>query len=117
MNFFARGMIKMKCFYCKKNFEGNGIMCPNCRSVGYFVPYVKAHKCQSFHQQEGAQRGHCENYLMCRPLKMALQKKTIFEKNLGYIVCPYPEENLSRIIYGPLTIEDIQLNYPECIDL
>jgi hypothetical protein len=53
---------------------------------------------------------------MCEPIKRALKNEPLIVPNLGHVICPYASSNLSRIIYGEFSQEEIKGNYKECIE-
>ena len=107
----------MICISCKRKIEGEGvtIVCSSCRSIDNFRQYIKADPCKSFRQKKGGEKGECEYCFSCAPMKKALQKQMILSPYLGHKVCPHPEENLRRLIYGEFTLEEIMSNYLEYI--
>jgi len=79
-----------------------------------FYHTSKVHTCQSFVQKIGEQEGACEFYLACEPIKRALKREALINRNLGHVICPYPEINLSR--YMEVAKEQIKAKYPECLE-
>jgi hypothetical protein len=53
---------------------------------------------------------------MCDPIKRALKNEPLIVPNLGHVICPYAYVNLSRVINGEFTQEEIRKNYKECIE-
>ena len=104
----------MKCLICSEKSDDR-LLCSKHIGVDLPLRYLSAHTCHSFKQKEGKMKGFCDHYLLCAPIKKALQNEFIFN-NLGHLICPYASLNLSQAIYGKFTKEEIQNNYPECIE-
>jgi len=79
------------------------------------LKYLTVHNCNSFKQKKGEPQGICEHYLMCAPIKKALIHE-ILMGNIGHVVCPHADMNLSKIVYSEVSEEEIKSNYPECLE-
>ena len=80
------------------------------------LQYLTVHNCNSFKQKEGEPQGICKHYLLCKPIKEALKHEILISSNIGHVVCPYAEMNLSKAIYSEVNEEEIRSNYPECLE-
>lgn len=105
----------MKCLICGEK-TNNKLLCGKHTSVEHCLLYLTVHTCNSFKQKKGEPQGVCEFHLLCEPIKKALKHEALINPNLGHVVCPYAEMNLSKVIYSEVSDEEIKSNYPECID-
>jgi hypothetical protein len=104
----------MKCLICSEN-SGERILCRKHTGTDAPLRLLTAYSCNSFSQKKDAVNGICEHFLLCAPIKKALQGESLFN-NLGHVTCPYSSINLAQAIYSKFTQDQIRSNYPECIE-
>jgi hypothetical protein len=105
----------MKCLVCGEK-ANERLLCPKHMGVDTCLQYLTVHNCNSFVQKKGEPQGVCEHYLLCTPIRKALKHEILMSGNLGHVVCPYAEMNLSKAIYSEVSEEEIKSNYPECLE-
>ena len=110
------GWDRMKCVNCQKETTLGRVVCPACASVDKHMDYLRVHQCDAFVQVKDADKGLCQNFLTCAPIKEALKFNSLIQENLGHVVCPYAYVNLERIINGDISVEALIMNYRECLD-
>lgn len=106
----------MKCVNCGSKTDGNRIVCRRCSGVDRPYNYMKIHKCGSFTQMKDSEKGVCNIFYLCQPIKKALKNEALIDPNLGHVICPYARINLKKIISGKLSEELLKQNYKECIE-
>lgn len=105
----------MKCLICGEK-TNKRLLCSKHMGVDTYLQYLTVHNCNSFKQKKGEPQGVCEHYLLCTPIKRALEREILMDSNIGHVVCPHAEMNLSKIIYSEVSEKEIRSNYPECLE-
>jgi len=105
----------MKCLICGEKTK-NKLLCEKHASLGDCLPYLTFHICRSFAQKKGEPEGVCEFHLLCEPIKRALKREVLIDRNIGHVICPHAQINLGKAIYLKVSEVEIKNNYPECLD-
>lgn len=107
----------MKCVHCGSISQEGKLLCQKCmKESEWYSQFVKSHTCNSFMPKEGGANVVCKNAISCQPMKKALQEQQLINSQMGHVVCPYPEMNISHLIYNKFSKETLERNYKEYLD-